>query len=624
MKILFLLACLFLWSTIFAQDSSLYLPAEMKSAIEKGSRTHNGIPGENYFANTIDYDIRAEFDPQTSMLRGSEKVYYTNNSSDSLRTVVINLYQNILKKGNARDWDVEADQSDLHEGVVLSDIRFNGQAIGIQSPRVNYNRSVIQLQLPEAIPPGSKSVFDISWSFRFPETMQVRYGKFGEGNYLVAYWYPKIAVYDDIYGWDVFAYTGNQEFYNDMGDYDVEITVPGDYNLWASGQLQNAREIYQPEYLARIEKAAGSDEVVEIITKEDREEGLINIPREKHVWKFNGEGLPDFIFAMSKYYLWNATSVESGDRRILISNLYDPQHAEAAESYASVAAEAIRFFTHEIPAIPYPYSQVSVFQSTGMEYPGIAGSVVTPQQIVNMNAVIHEVGHAYFPFQTGFNEEKYGWMDEGLITFYPQLLVQQEMGVPLFNYSIMAYNQLGGSIYDLPLMTPTLTISEWDAYTFHAYYRSSVAFHELYQLLGKDKFVRGLQMLYHNWSGKHPTPWDMFRCFEEVTGSNLSWFWDPWFFRMAFADLGIGKVTQQNGEARIRVYNEGGLPLRIKLQVKYTDGSEEQKIFPASVWKDRAAFYDINLETDKEIASVQLGAPDIPDTRPDNNTGMKK
>jgi len=621
-KIIIAFIVLLIAVSAFGQNvDNIPAPKEIKLAITKGTRTNNGNPGENYFANKVDYDIKAEFNPETSKLKGKETIYYTNNSNDSLQSIIINLYQNILKKGNGRDWDIEADLIDLHDGVEISSVKYNGEVIGIASDRVNYNRSVIQIGLSPKLPPKSKGTLEIEWSFIFPETMKVRYGKFGEGNYLVAYWYPKVAVYDDIYGWDIYAYTGNQEFYNDFGDYNVEITVPGNYNVWSSGVLQNVEEIYSQKYIDRMNQAKKSDEVVDIITGEDRIENKILKKADKHVWKFKAENMPDFTFALTNNYLWNAISVESGEKRVLINNIYNSESNES-EAYAMLSKKSIHYFTNEIPAIPYPYNQVTVFESTGMEFPGLVGSVVSPHpqyKIWDINTVAHEIAHAYYPFQAGFNEQKYAWMDEGLVSFFPLLLVQKETDVPLINYTIMAYNQLAGTIRDVPLMVPSMNLSEWDTYTFHAYYHSAVAFNELYKYLGKDKFVQGLQLLTANWKGKHPSPYDLFNTFNEVAAEDLSWFWDPWFFGYGYADLGIAETSVNGDKMNIRIQNEGGVPVRTDLKVIYTDDTEEIFEFPASVWKDGSQFYNITLGN-KEIKSIQIGNQEIPDTNPVNNT----
>ncbi len=596
------------------------LSKDLKAAIANETRTEKGVPGKNYFANKVDYDIKAEFDPETRILSGKETIYYTNNSNDSLKSILLNLYQNILKKGNARDWDIEANHTDLHDGVDIKSVKYNGVEVGINTDRVNYNRSVVQIALNPKLPPKSHATLEIEWSFLFPETMKVRYGKFGEGNYLVAYWYPKVAVYDDIFGWDIYAYTGNQEFYNDFGDYNIEITVPGDYNVWSSGKLQNANELLQPKYVERITNAKESESVVDIITAEDIKTGAVLKNAEKHTWKFKADNMPDFAFAMSKNFLWNAVSVESGSRRVVINNIYNPE-SKGSEGYAELTKKAIHYYSTELPAMPYPYDQVAIFESIGMEYPGLVGSVVSPQpqyKIWDINTVVHEVAHAYYPFQSGFNEQKYAWMDEGLVSFFPLFFVQQETNIPLLNYTIMTYNQLAGTLRDVPLMIPSMNLSEWDTYTFHAYYHSAVAFNELYNYLGKDKFVEGLQLLTKNWQGKHPGPYDLFNTFNNVANEDLSWFWNSWFFGYGYADLKIGEITEAEDKTNIRIYNAGGYPVQIKLKVTYENGDEDNIERKADVWKEGNSYYDVKVDK-KKIKTIELGANDVPDVTSENN-----
>lgn len=610
-----LLSLAFFINTI-ASDR-LYIPVEIKKAIEKGSRTNLGVPGENYFVNQADYNIRAEFNPETNILKGEEVIFYTNNSNDTLKHIIIHLHQNMLKKGNARDWD--AGDSDIHEGVIISKLLCNNRQMTIESDRVKNNRSLIQVRLPEKLIPKAKMKFEIAWSFSFPDSLNARYGRYGEGNYLIAYWYPKMAVYDDIDGWNIHPFTGNQEFYNDPGNYSVEIKVPAEFNLCSSGILQNADDVYTTKIIDRVNRAKQTDSIISIATKEDWENKSVLKKSDDHIWKFKAEQLPDFAFAMSNNYIWDATSIWSGNRRVLIHCFFNS--AAPDTELADMARKSIGFFSEDIPAIPYPYPQLCVFESTGMEFPALAGCVINTNKIQNYTTVSHETGHAYFPFKAGFNEQKYAWMDEGLMTFYPLFIIEKELNlnIKIFNFYIQMYNAQAGSISDVPLMVPSFDLSDWETYTFQAYFRSSVAFYELYELTGRDKFTEGLQLFYKVWQGKHPTPYDMFNCFNKVMGEDLSWFWKPWFFDFGYADLRIGEVTAQKDKVSINVYNDGGLPVPIKMKVNLKDGDNKLVELKSDVWKSNKECYTVLLPK-CEIASIHLDTQTIPDISPQNNS----
>jgi hypothetical protein len=234
------------------------------------------------------------------------------------------------------------------------------------------------------------------------------------------------------------------------------------------------------------------------------------------------------------------------------------------------------------------------------------------------------MGHSYFPFYTGLNEQKYAWMDEGLITFFPQLFVEKftnDTNYVFFKNTLEGYNKSANSFIDVPLMIPSDNISKY-AYRFQSYTRSSVAFYELYKLLGKEKFVAGLQLFAQRWNGKHPIPYDFFYTFNEIAGEDLAWFWKPWFFLMGAADLSLGKLETIDNETFINIENYSGFPVSIKLTVKYTNNDEKKYNYSSSVWKTAKTF-KIKLLNDK-IKEIRLDSETTPDAFSENNTMIFK
>ena len=398
---------------VLAQKTNeLYMPREYKQAYDNGTRSHEGIIGENYFQNKTDYVIKAEFFPDTKLLVGSEIITYYNNSNDTLSSIYLNLFQNLYKKGEARDSYM--DSKSIHDGVKIKSIKIN--ECEVDTSTMTYYSTILVFPVPDKIHPISKTKIEIEWQEMMPQSAMRRIGTYDESSFCIGYWYPKMCVYDDIVGWNTFGHTGNAEFYTDYGDFDVEITVPAGYNVWSSGVLQNTTEIFHEKYINRIQEASISDEVIHIIDKKDRDENKITKESEKHIWKFKVSNFPDFAFAVSNKYLWDATSAKVGDKRVLVSAVYN----NSSENYRKVAAiskKSIEYYSNIAPAIPYPYPQLTAFNGEvkGVELPAMINDQ-EEDEFGTLFTTTHEIAHTYFPFYVGTNEQEYGWMDEGLVS----------------------------------------------------------------------------------------------------------------------------------------------------------------------------------------------------------------
>jgi len=616
---LFIILFMFSFTSFGQKSEELYMVNEIKQAYDKKSRNYNGKPGKNYFVNHADYDIKVKFDPETREIRAKEVITYTNNSPDSLRMMFFNLYQDIYKKGNMRDWDIGP--TDIHNGVNIEKIIFNSQDIELKNSTYTNRSSIMYFKLPELIKPGEKSTIEIHWNFTLPKIVSIRMGTYGDKNYFVAYWYPKVAVYDDIKGWNTRGHSGNQEFYNDFGTYNVEISVPGKYNVWSTGVLQNSNEIFTKKYLDKIEKSKLTEDIVHIIKSEDREDGNILKRAKTHIWKFKSENSPDFAFAVSKTYLWDATSVQSGDRRISINAVYKAESGDFHE-VAEISRNSVQYFSEEIPGIPFPYPQMTAFNGRGgMEFPGMINDGDASNRNGTLFVTSHEIGHSYFPFYTGFNEQKYAWMDEGLISFFPKFFVEKYTDQDDFNFfenNISSYNKSAGSFDDVPLMTASDNVGRY-AYRFHAYTRSSVSFYLLYLYLGKEKFTEGLKLFTMRWKGKHPTPYEFFFTFNEAANEDLAWFWKPWFFEFGYADLSISNIENiDNSTVNVHIKNKTGFPVPIILEVTYKNGSSDKFVEKMDVWKNGKKDLTINIPNN-EIKKLELNTLIIPDVFSDDN-----
>jgi len=616
-KVVSILGVLCFLSGFAQKTKDLYMPREYQKAYSSETRSHEGIAGKNYFQNKADYQITAEFFPETKLLVGSEIITYKNNSPDTLSQIFVNLYQNIFKKGEARDSYI--DPINIHNGVKIKNIKVNTVAVDLD--KCVYFSTLLTFGLPEKLIPDNEITIEIDWEQTMPKTGMFRIGTYHETSSFIGYWYPKINVYDDIAGWNTFGFTGNAEFYNDYGNYEVDITVPANYQVWSSGLLQNAEEIFNKKYLSLLNMAAKSDTVIQIVTVEDRNENKITKPAQKHSWKFNAENLPDFAFAVSDKYLWDATSIQIGEKRVLIHSVYNPK-SENFRSVGDICRKTLDFYSNVTPAIPYPYLTLTAFngEKRGMEFPGMINDQEENSMLETILVTTHEIAHSYFPFLVGTNEQEYAWMDEGLASIIGISALANLAGVPeseIFKMANQKYAAQGASLaVDVPLMSGTHHLGDFTS-GFTTYVRPIAAFSLLHDYMGNEKFYHAIKEFARRWKGKHPIPYDMFYTFNYVAEEDLAWFWKPWFFELGYADLGIGDVKKLENKTIVEIVNHGGFPIPINLTVKYIDGTEETFHKKMDVWKSGDRIY--TLEIPKSNIQEILHGSNVPEIDSENN-----
>ncbi len=523
---------------LFAQ-SNLFIPINIQKAYENGTRSLDGKPGKNYWINSADYNIKVSVDPPTRLVKGTEHIIYYNNSPDTLKKIVLRLYQNLNTIGAQRDFILN--KEDITDGITIDQIKINNKDFNLDSSS-DFQVTIQILRLKNYLNPNSKLNFDIDWHFTIPGTGNARMGTYDSTSFLIGYWYPQIAVYDDIDGWDVYPYNGLYEFYNDFNNFDVEIIVPNSFAVWSTGQLQNSESIFTKKYLDRYNEAHQSNEIIHIIDSNDVKEGhIFNSATETNTWHYIAKHVPDFCFALSDHYLWDATSLvvdDKTDRRVYIAAAYKKQSKDFYE-VDKIARDAINYLSRELPGVPFPFPSLTVFNGGGgMEYPmmvndGSSSSFGGAAQVTS-----HEITHSYFPFYMGINEKKYAWMDEGMAVFLP--LGYQESADPKYDprgRRFINYEKAMGNETEMPMMIPSVLLGVYQDYRNASYNRSAYAYITLEDLLGKAKFKKALHEYMNRWNGKHPMPYDFFFTFNDAAGEDLSWFWKPWFFDRGVVDL---------------------------------------------------------------------------------------
>ncbi len=608
-------------TSIALPQNNLFIPRNVEKAFKQNTRSYDGKPGSNYWQNSASYKIKAEVNPFSRWLSGSSNIIYKNNSPDTLKSLVVRLYQNINKPGVAKDFTIRTEKND---GIVLSKLVVNKNEYNFnERKQVEINGTNMVIKLKSPVQPKSEVQLEINWSFELPDGPSIRFGAYDSTSYFIAYWYPQIAVYDDIDGWDTNEYLGTTEFYNDFSDFEIEISLPKNFFLWSTGTLQNPELLFSEKILNKYNQSFLSDEIIHVIDKDDLGKwNLLKNDSEKNTWKIKAEHVPDFAFGFSDHYLWDASSllVDSvSGRRVQINAVYKEQSSDYYK-VCEASKKVVDHFSNNFPGVDYPYPQITVFNGAGgMEFPMIVnnGSESSYERATSLAA--HEIAHTYFPFYMGINERKYAWMDEG----YAVMFTNDFQENVLTDYSersgnVKSYERFAGNEAELPLVTPS-TQMRWNTYRIAAYNKPSVAYQILRKSLGDEIYQNALKEFITRWNGKHPVPYDFFHTFEMVTGENLSWFWKPWFFEQGYPDLTITEHKMIGSELFVKVKKTGSYPVPVLLTCYNTIGEKYIHREEAKVWKNGNTEFEIKTMISGYPAKIEIGDENIPDVNRSDN-----
>jgi hypothetical protein len=610
-------------SPALAQQADIYVPRNIQQAYDNGTRSLDGAPGLSYWQNGADYVIRVDFDPHSGLLRGSETITYRNNSPDTLRALVLDLHANYYRVGTARDWPHAA--QDLGEGVTIDALAMDGVSIDVSGagPEFHYMHNGMFSVIRAALAPGAAAELEVSWHYVVNPGSHMRTGRVDSTTYFVAYFFPRLAVYDDVDGWDTMPYSGNLEFYNDFGDFDLTVTVPQGTVVWATGLLQNADEVLAEPFAGRYRSAATTDTIVHVVTAADVAGGGITAAADANPWRFTAEYVSDVAFAVSDHYLWDAASLvvdSSTGRRVLVEAAFADSSADFHE-VAAIARAAIEMMSFEIPAVPFPFPNMTVFNGLGeMEYPMMVNDhSFRDNRHETVWLTSHEVFHSYFPFYMGINETKYAWMDEGWAVFGDFNITNRlHTDDPTNIFGMDMYQEVVGDEVDIPMFAASF-YSKRPAYFYASYPKPAFFYLMLRDLLGTDLFMEALHEYMRRWNGRHPTPYDFFLTFNHVTGQDLSWLYRPWFFEFGYADVAIRDVSRDGAGYEITVERVGANPVPVHLQVTYEDGTVQRVHETAAVWQDGRREHVVTVGTERIVSSIALGAPHIPDADKSDN-----
>ncbi len=600
----------------------LYMPRTVKRAIANGTRSLDGKPGPNYWQNHARYSMTMKVMPPDRIVRGSERITYFNESPDTLGGLVIKLFLNIHKPGAPRNGGASADY--LTSGVHIDTFAVNGEAQQWQESDRYFTWQPVRLPAPLMPHDSVQLAFD--WHYQI-SLESGREGMIDSTTYYLAYFYPRVAVYDDYNGWDTMNFTDEQEFYNDFNDYDVTIEAPANYVVWGTGTLTSAKEVLQPEPLRRYEASFESDTTIHVATKADWEAKRITTQQPVNSWHFTAKNIPDVAFNVSDHYVWDAASVivDSATRRRASVQAAFNDTAADYHHMVQFGRHALGWLSHNWPGVPYPYEKSTVVQGfADMEYPMMVNDGSTPDTVFSRFVVEHEMAHTWFPFYMGINETRYGMMDEGWATTFEYLIGQNDLGKARATTFYKQFRVAGwidnpSPLVDLPIITPEDALVG-AAYGPNAYGKASLGYLALKDMLGDALFRKSLHGFMDRWHGKHPIPWDYFNSVNDITGRNLNWFWRSWYFSNGYIDLAVTGVAKGSGGYDVTLENRGGMPAPVDLVVQYADGSSEKVHQTSAIWEANLQHATVKLPAKKEVRSVSLDGGIFMDADTTNDT----
>lgn len=532
-------------------------------------RTAAGTPGHEYYQQKADYKIEVELDDNQQKIYGSEVVTYTNNSPDPLPYLWLQLEQNM----RAKDSDTKKIRSgSVGDSMAFKDLKrllndFDGgfkidHVKDLNDNDLNYviNKTMMRIDLDQPLKAGEAFSFKIKYWYNINNRLEIG-GRSGyeyfeeEDNYLytIAQFFPRMAVYNDVEGWQNKQFLGRGEFTLPFGDYEVSITVPADHTVGATGVLQNPDEVLSESQKQRLEEAKNSSQPVFITTEAEAKKIEKKRSKAKKTWVFKAKNVRDFGFATSRKFIWDAMGVKLGDRTVMAMSYYPKEGNPLWEMYSTKAvAHTIRSYSKHTFDYPYPVAISVNAASIGMEYPMICFNYGRPEKDGTYTArlkygvisvIIHEVGHNFFPMIVNSDERQWTWMDEGLNTFC-QYLAEKEWDVDYPSRRGPAYKIVDYMKGDKSNISPIMTNSE-SIFQFgnNAYGKPATALNILREtVMGRELFDHAFKTYAQTWKFKHPTPADFFRIMEDASAVDLDWFWRGWFFSTDHVDISLDEV----------------------------------------------------------------------------------
>ena len=595
-----------------------------------GTRDSSGRPTARYWQLRTDYVIDAKLDPATATVTGHEKVTITNPSDSALRFLGVRLDQNAFAPNSAK----EAPVAGITSGMHITRLVANGETVDLAAPNVaRWNtQTVVGVGLKTPIPAKGTGTLEVEWSFEVPlvapPTRGDRMGRWGNRLFQVAQWYPQIAVYDDLRGWNAEPYLGGSEFYNNFGSFDVRLDLPAGWLVGATGVLANPDSVLTPAVRERLARATASDSQIVIVDTAGRGPGKATLAGDHLTWHFRADSVADFAWATSNEFVWDATRATIPGRGVIpIDILYLPEHGNYRQTGA-YARHALEFYSKLWMPYAFPHFTQVDGPEGGMEYPMFTMSGP------GFGVTDHEIGHQWWPMMVGVNETWYGWMDEGF-NQYMNILSSAAFRdtTPRLDGVGQSYGRMSGNEAEAPMM--------WNAnfggplYSFTTYGKAPMMLSMLGGIVGDSAVQRAMSVYAKDWRFKHPSPWDYMFAMNRELHRDLGWFWYYWLFTTESVDGSITGVATRGGRTVVTVKQAGQMPSPVVLRVEFakggpairpmrnavTKGDTATVTWPVDVWFGGATSYAATLDFGaRKIQKITLDPNGrFPDGNPDDN-----
>ncbi len=586
-------------------------------------RTAAGRPGAGYWQQRADYQITATLDPATSRLTGRETISYHNNSPDSLFYIWLHVEQNICAPQSLtnqlhqpplvfQDATFDFSCQGFSGGGTMESLTVNGDS----ATRTAYG-TIMRVDLARPLAPGAVAELAIAWHFSVPPYGAGRMGHDGT-LYELGQWYPRVAVYDDVKGWNHEPYIGAGEFYLEYGKFDVKITLPSSYVVAATGRLLNPEETLTATERARLARAATSDTTVAIITAaEAGKPSARPTSTGTLTWRFTADSVRDFAFAAAPNFRWDA----SGYDGILIHTYYRPSATLWTEANR-IARHAVKYFSEQWLKYPYPHASSIEGPIEGMEYPMMTFDPTGPDRLNFAWTVAHELGHQWTPMIVGSNERLYPWMDEGFNTFIDlgnaaAYFKGTPYGDSIEVHPLHLYEQHAVAGQEQPLITNPIESHDlfWTGYQKPALMMQTLRYH----VLGKERFDDAFRAYLKAWAFKHPTPDDFFRLMRDRSGRDLDWYWQDWIYTTSRPDQAVTAISNADSGATVTLENKGTMQLPVFLKLTYADGSSASVTLPVEMW-NLGPTYVYRVSGKKRVVKAEIDPEGVlPDVERGNN-----
>jgi hypothetical protein len=610
------------------------VPASYLSAVERGTRTADGAPGPRYWQQWAEYDVDVRLDTQRRRLDGSTTIAYRNNSPDSLDALVVQLIQNLHAPGAARSGEEEVTSGLELERVVVGGAEIHPLEGDDEGAGYQVSSTRLFIRPPSPVPPGGSIELAFHFGFDVPQQgASGRMGYSGDELFYLAYFYPQMAVYDDVEGWDTDRFTGQAEFYADFGRYDVTIDAPAGWLVEGTGALANPSETLAADVRARLDAAAASDSVQRVLSSSDFD-GQVTAPGRggRLAWHFVADSVHDVAYSVTRHTNWDVTRTPVGDRdgdgavdHARIGAIW----RDSAPRWAHTARYAAHSIAHHstFTGLSYPWPHMTAVEGGGiigggMEFPmmTLIGDYNERGDTALYAVTTHELAHMWVPMILANNERRYAWMDEGTTTFNENQakkdfyrgidwdLFEQE------SYIDVALAELEGS-----LMTYSDYHVPGPAYGIASYDKPGTILAALRAMLGEDVFMRAYHEYFDRWAFKHPYPWDFFRTFEDVSGRDLDWFWRSWYYETWTLDQAIGGIRVDGDRSTVFIEDRGRVPMPVPLSIRCRNGETIERTVPVDPWLEGRRQTSVEIECEVESVTIDP-ARDYPDVDRSNNT----